>query len=91
MTGVGDAADLPPGTLDPEVLVWAERNNRVLLSLDKSTMPDHFCEHIAAGRSSPGVLIRRVRCTLAAAVEYMLCIAHACGPDECRDRMEYIG
>ena len=87
---VGDVDDLPLGTLDPDVLAWAERNARILVSRDKATMPDHFGEHLATGRSSPGVLILRPRCTLATAVEFVACVAHACDPGEYRDRLEYI-
>ncbi|HEX6121885.1 MAG TPA: DUF5615 family PIN-like protein [Ktedonobacterales bacterium] len=51
------------GTLhmpDPDVLVWAAAHDRILLSHDKRTMPDHFYQflaQLAPGEHSPGVLL----------------------------------
>ncbi|GAC1447414.1 MAG: hypothetical protein PVSMB4_02790 [Ktedonobacterales bacterium] len=51
------------GTLhmpDPEVLIWAAAHDRILLSHDKRTMPDHFYRFLAqlgSGEHSPGVLL----------------------------------
>lgn len=51
------------GTLhmpDPDVLVWAATHDRILLSHDKRTMPDHFYRFLALlapGEHSPGVLL----------------------------------
>jgi uncharacterized protein (DUF362 family) len=35
---VGDPPDLPLGSLDPDILLWAERQGRILVSLDKKTL-----------------------------------------------------
>src|SRR5947207_2784037 len=60
-TRVGDLADLPLGTPDPEILLWCERTGRILLSLDKGTMPVHLAQHIQAGHHCPGIFIIRSR------------------------------
>ena len=39
---VGDSPDLPLGMRDAEVLRWIDRETRILVSLDKSTMPLHL-------------------------------------------------
>jgi hypothetical protein len=39
---VGDSLDLPLGASDPDVLLWSERETRVLVTLDKTTMPGHL-------------------------------------------------
>jgi predicted nuclease of predicted toxin-antitoxin system len=49
-------ADLA-GVGDPELLDRAGRENRVLVSHDRRTMLEHFRAHLAAGKSSPGILI----------------------------------
>lgn len=54
---VGDLADLPLGTPDPELLLWAEREQRILLSFDHQTMPGHFSDHLRSGRTSPGLVL----------------------------------
>ena len=36
---VGDPTDLPLGADDRQILAWAQRENRILISLDGSTLP----------------------------------------------------
>src|SRR5262245_43139488 len=38
---VGDPSDLPLGAEDPAVLRWAEREQRILITSDKSSMSGH--------------------------------------------------
>ena len=54
---VGDPPDLPRRSTDPNILLWAERENRILISRDFRTMPGHFRDHLLAGRHSPGLLL----------------------------------
>jgi predicted nuclease of predicted toxin-antitoxin system len=42
---------------DPELLAWAAANNRVLVTHDHHTMPDHVADRIAAGERIAGVVI----------------------------------
>jgi hypothetical protein len=46
------------GTLDPEILRLAAEDNRILVSHDLKTLPQHFGEFIQH-RLSPGVIIIR--------------------------------
>jgi hypothetical protein len=86
---VGDSTDLPLGTTDPDLLRWAEANDRFLVSKDRRTMPAHFADHLAGGRHVPGVLICRDTSTLTDLVEFLVLIAHASLPDEWLDRLDY--
>jgi predicted nuclease of predicted toxin-antitoxin system len=45
---VGDIPELPRGIEDPEVLLWAEREKRILLSFDLSTLPLFLSDHLQA-------------------------------------------
>src|SRR5207237_8958250 len=57
---VGDPLNLPRGSDDPDILIWAEREGRILVSFDRSTLPNFLSDHLQAGHHSPGVsLIRR--------------------------------
>src|SRR5947207_1664151 len=87
-TQVGDPPDLPRGTPDPDILTWAERNDRLVVTWDQSTMPVSFLAHTAAGRHSPGVVILRTK-TLSAAVTALEMIAYASLPREWQDRIDY--
>ena len=84
---VGDPADLPRGTKDPSLLLWAEREDRVVVSLDRRTMPGHLSSHLAAGRHSPGIIILDPSYSLGELVFYLVLTAYACGPDELRDQV----
>ncbi len=41
---------------DPELLGWAAREGRILLTHDLSTIPGHFYNRIRAGLPVPGVI-----------------------------------
>ena len=53
------AQDVPglSGSDDPTLLAWAATEERILLSHDASTMPDHAYARIAAGQPMSGVLL----------------------------------
>jgi len=54
---VGDVPDLPLGSDDPAILRWAEREERILVTLDRSSMSQHLGEHLAAGNHCPGIFL----------------------------------
>ena len=74
---VGDLPDLPLGTLDPDILLWAEHNNRILLTLDIHTMPQYLAAHLTAGHQSPGVFVIRGGHSLGQVVTSLELVAHA--------------
>src|SRR6059036_3270278 len=82
---VGDRPAPPLKTLDPQLLVWAQNHERILVTFDKSTMRTHFREHLKAGRSSPGVFQIKPRSNIAAVVEYLVLAAYASDPGEWRN------
>jgi hypothetical protein len=58
---VGDHEALPRGTGDAEILRAAEQDGRILISLDRRTLAVHLANHLAAGRTSPGIILLRPR------------------------------
>jgi hypothetical protein len=90
ITRVGDPADLPIGTSDPDLLLWTERADRILVSLDKRTLPAHLAAHLQAGGHSPGVLIVRPGSTTAQVLFALILIAYAGDPIDYRDRIDFI-
>jgi len=87
---VGDIPQLPIGTSDPVILRWTEAENRVLVSQDKSTLPNHLAEHLGAGRSSPGVMVVRPRVRLLAIFDYLVIAAYASQSEEWANGITYI-
>jgi hypothetical protein len=87
---VGDPADLPLGSLDPDILCRCEREGRVLVSHDYRSMPSHLAAHLKAGRHSPGVFLLRGGFSRSQIVNALVFYAHAGDPNFVRDRCEYI-
>jgi predicted nuclease of predicted toxin-antitoxin system len=58
------------GLSDPEVLALAAQEDRVLVSHDKKTLPDHFSAFIAS-QDSPGVLLVSRRLAIGKAAEWL--------------------
>src|SRR5262249_44220680 len=87
---VGEPVDLPLGTPDPDVLLWAERTGRVLVTRDKRTMPGFLANHLQAGRHSPGIYVFRRRLTIPEIVDLLVIAAYTTDPLLIRDRYEFI-
>ena len=87
---VGDLSDLPLGASDPEILLWCEREDRILVSFDKTTLAGHLAAHLHAGRRSPGILLLRRGSRLSLVVDHLVLVAYASEPWEWSDRIEFI-
>jgi hypothetical protein len=87
---VGDPPDLPLGTGDPALLLWAEGEQRILVTHDPDTMPMHLAAHLASGHHSPGVLMIRRHSTLPQLVTFLCDAAYASEPSEWQDRVQFI-
>src|SRR5262245_62146813 len=87
---VGEPPDLPRGTQDPEILIWAESEDRILVSHDLSTLPIFLADHTKAGRYSPGIFLIRHGATLREVVDFIVLAAHASEPWEWAGRCQFI-
>jgi hypothetical protein len=87
---VGESGAPAAGTLDPDLLIAAETQQRCLISGDRSTMPIHMANHFAAGRHTNGVLLLRHGFPLARYVQDIVLIWHAMTAEEWVDATEYI-
>lgn len=84
---IGSPGAPPFSSSDQAILRWCEAEGRQLVSLDRSTMPETFADHLLAGRHSPGVFIVRRRAELHRVVEDLLLVVGASDPAEWRDRV----
>ena len=87
---VGDAEVPPRGTSDPDILMWIEHNDYILVTKNRRTMPKHFVEHLAAGRHAPGVLCIRKYVRMAELIDVLYLIWYASDTEEYRDRLVFI-
>jgi len=87
---VGDAEDLPLGTEDPDLLQWAERKERILITWDCDTMASHLAEHLTSGRHSPGIFMIRPVSTIPQIVAFLRDAAYASELWEWQDGITFI-
>jgi hypothetical protein len=78
------------GTTDDALLIWAEREQRILVTHDPDTMPLHLANHLAQGRHSPGVFMIRPHTPLPQIVSFLVDAAYASDPPEWVDRVHFI-
>ena len=83
--------DVPPlGTLDPEILVWCEDNEFIVVTNNRKSMPVHLKEHIEAGRNVPGIFILNADLGLSETITELLLIAAASTEDEYQDQIVHL-
>ncbi|MEX0803139.1 MAG: DUF5615 family PIN-like protein [Pirellulales bacterium] len=87
---VGDPPDLPLASDDSAILLWAEREGRILVTEDRHTMSHHLRDHTAAGHHSPGILVVRAGQSMRTVIESMVLIAQAGEPADFADRITFI-
>lgn len=69
--------------VDEEILEWAAEHDRVVLTHDRSTMPDWAYERMVRGLSMPGMFVIDNRRPVRDAIEELLLI------DECSEMTEW--
>lgn len=77
------------GVDDPGVLDWAAANNRILLTHDKATVPDHANDRVRDGRPMPGVFVAH-RMTVRDIIEEVLILDAASEMAEWADQVIYL-
>ncbi len=75
---------------DPQILEWAAKENRVLLTHDVSTMTHYAYERIQAGLSMPGVFEVSRKVPLGQAIEDLLIIAECSLEGEWEGQVRYL-
>src|SRR4051812_42800357 len=83
---IGDGPELSLGIADPAILLWTEQANRIFVSRDLRTIPNHLAVHLEAGHRCPGVfLLRPGRMT--DILDFLVCASHASEPAEWENRI----
>lgn len=77
-------------TPDPELLEWAMKERRVIVTHDQSTMPDHVAERLSNGFGVFGVLIVPSRMTIGIAIDELELTVGCSNEDEFLDRYLYL-
>ena len=87
---IGDEGAPPRGTPDPEILNWCEKNDFILVTNNRKSMPRHLANHLTAGRSIPGVFTIDLNVAMRVILEDLILIAGASHEDEFLNRIVYI-
>lgn len=91
MVGELSAINIPAkGSLDPEILIWCERNNFILVTNNRTSMPVHLSEHLSQHRQVPGIFVLRPKATIKQIIEDLILIALAGEPQDYQNRITYI-
>ena len=89
-TRVGDDSELPLGSDDSAILLWAEREGRILVTEDVHTMPGHLANHLNSGHHSPGVFIVSAGYSIKEIVGQLELVAHAGESRDYADTIVYV-
>jgi hypothetical protein len=77
-------------TPDPEILEWAAREGRVLLTHDISTVPPVAHRRVGDGKPMPGVFVVPERLGIGRAIEEILFLSIEVEHDEWKDQVVYL-
>src|SRR5262249_6380472 len=72
------------------LFLWAEREGRVLVTMDLSTMPPPLAAHLQSGHHSSGVVTLRPGHTLSQLVSIVVVGAYLLDPAELQDQFRFL-
>ncbi len=87
---IGDPGAPPRGALDPELLLWCEREDFVIVTNNRSTMPGHLADYLAQGRHMPGIFILNPSMSFGDTIEELLLLATASIEGEFHDKITFL-
>ena len=87
---IGDPDAPPKGTLDPDILIWCEIHDFILVTNNQKSMPKHLADHLAKGHHIPGIFIIELSSNIGQTLRELIIIAGASFPKEYQDRIEYL-
>jgi hypothetical protein len=86
--GGSDAPAL--GTQDDALLEWSATAGRIIVSLDKTTLPNYLIDFLKKGGSSPGLIILRRGLTIPQMAELLITISYAGDAAEFADQCNWV-
>ena len=78
------------GLSDPEVLEISARQNRILITHDRRTMPVHFRDRLEGGKESPGVFIVSQFEPIGPVVEVLMMVWAASNSNEWHNQIRHL-
>lgn len=87
---VGDPGIPPKGTKDPEILLWCEEHDFLLVTNNRKSMPVHLTDHIAQGRQVPGIFILNPNLSIGRNLGELILIAEGSFDDEYQNQIVHL-
>jgi Domain of unknown function (DUF5615) len=87
---VGSVGAPALSTLDPDILIWCEAHDFILVTNNRKSMPVHLADHLKAGSHVPGILTIDLSDTAGTLIQELKDIAELSLPDEYFDRIVYV-
>ena len=87
---VGDIGTPPEATPDPDILVWCEKNNFILVTNNRRSMPPHLANHLAQGRHVPGIIVLNDKMSIGQTIEELWLIWIVSDDKEYHDQLAYL-
>lgn len=87
---IGELPAPPKGTLDPEILLWCEEYDFVLVTNNRTSMPVHLAEHLDCDRHIPGIFILNPKLTVGQTIDELIFLASASLANEWQDRIVHL-
>lgn len=84
---IGEPGAPAIGSPDPELLIWIEENNCILVTRNHASMPVHLRDHLTLGRHVPGILVMKSRLASWQMAQELLLIWGASLPGEYQDQI----
>ena len=87
---VGDPESPRKGASDSDLLEFCERERRLLITADRSTMTDHVRKHVGEGRHTWGVLLIGPNASLGHILDDLCLVYEATEDTEWIDVLQYV-
>ena len=87
---IGDPSAPEQGTLDPEILIWCEEHQFLLVTNNRRSMPTHLTNHLASSRTIPGILALRRNAQIGKVIEDLLLIAEIGAEEDFKNQIRYV-
>lgn len=87
---VGDVGTPPKSTLDPDILLWCEEYNYILVTNNRKSMPVHLNEHLAKAGHIPGIFILNPNLSAGQNIDELILIAEYAFENEYEDQIVHL-
>ncbi|MFN0087640.1 MAG: hypothetical protein ACKVX9_19775 [Blastocatellia bacterium] len=87
---IGDPDAPPKGTPDPDILLWCDSHDFVLVTNNRRSMPNHLADHLAAGHHMPGIFTIGADLNIGQLIDELILIAFAALDGEFTDRITFL-